>query len=96
MGLVLGEPMTNALKHAFTGRDEGRIDIAVRREDDGGRIALTVRDDGPGLPPGVSRPSRADSLGWRMIESMAARYEGGVEVDGSDGLRVRVAFVPET
>lgn len=92
IGLIVGELVTNALKHAFVGREEGLIEIELHGDEDVGELELTVRDDGPGLPKGMSRPSRKSSLGWRVVETMAARYDGRIEVTNDGGLHVRVVL----
>lgn len=92
IGLIVGELVTNALKHAFAGREEGLVEIRLRGDEGAGELELTVRDDGPGLPEGMSRPNRKSSLGWRVVETMAARYDGRIEVTNDNGLRVRVVL----
>jgi two-component sensor histidine kinase len=92
VGLIVGELVTNALKHAFVDRSEGRIMIALRGDDEAGELQVTVQDDGPGLPDGMDRPSRPTSLGWRVVESMAARYAGHVDVTNRNGLCVSVTL----
>ncbi|MEM7643994.1 MAG: sensor histidine kinase [Pseudomonadota bacterium] len=92
VGLIVGELVTNALKHAFADRREGRIMIALRGDEEAGALEVTVHDDGPGLPDGMDRPNRLTSLGWRMVESMAARDAGQVDVTNRNGLCVRVTL----
>ncbi|WMS43082.1 ATP-binding protein [Acuticoccus sp. MNP-M23] len=95
LGLILAELMTNAMKHAFNDRDEGTVRIKVVTEPDHempDAFTLEVWDDGPGLPPGVERPERSNSLGWRMIRAMASRHSGRITVDSDDGFRVRIMF----
>lgn len=92
LGLIVGELLTNAFKHAFHGRETGRIDITLAADETEGRLIMTVADDGPGLPEGMDRPTRPSSLGWRVVESMAARYNGRVDVTSEDGLCVRVTL----
>jgi two-component sensor histidine kinase len=92
VGLIVGELVTNALKHAFADRSEGRIAIALRGDDEAGTLEVTVHDDGPGLPDGMDRPTRPSSLGWRVVESMAARYAGRIDVTNRNGLCVRVTL----
>src|SRR5208283_1768739 len=33
LGIIINELISNSLKHAFTGRDEGRVHINLRREE---------------------------------------------------------------
>ena len=51
-GLVVNELLTNALKHAFVGREGGTITLHSLSDGNGCRIL--VADDGIGLPEGVA------------------------------------------
>lgn len=91
IGLIVGELITNAYKHAFTDRDKGLITIKITPETDGG-LTLRVFDDGVGLPKDAPRPERSDSLGWRMIRTLTFQHEATLSVEGSDGLCVEIRF----
>ncbi|MFV1441677.1 MULTISPECIES: sensor histidine kinase [unclassified Phaeobacter] len=86
LGLLAGELLTNAYKHAFVGRDHGEILIELTEQNEA--LRLVIADDGHGLAEGDARPERSGSLGWRMIRSMVGKYAGTTEVDGSNGMRV--------
>ena len=59
LGLLATELITNALEHAFGGRDGGAVRVRFhRRSDDGWR--LVVEDDGVGLPDGSTWPWEGD------------------------------------
>jgi two-component sensor histidine kinase len=51
LACVTNELILNAVKHAFRGREHGRIEI--RAGEEGDRYVLEVRDDGVGFPAGV-------------------------------------------
>lgn len=87
LGLLTGELLTNAYKHAFVGREQGNILVELSEQDDA--LQLVIADDGRGLAEGDARPERSGSLGWRMIRSMVGKYAGTTEVDGSNGMRVQ-------
>lgn len=74
LGIVVNELITNSVKHAFAGRQEGHIWVTVASED--AQIVLTYRDDGPGLDAEAGAPSgfgmdlvrmTTESLGGRML-----------------------------
>lgn len=90
LALVAGELITNACKHAFGGRDSGRITVACRREESD--VKLDVRDDGIGLPDGSQRPERSDSLGWQMVRSMVNKHSGTLTTESNGGLRICMTF----
>ncbi len=49
LGLIAGEALTNALKHAFPEGRGGRVRVGLRA-DGGGLVRLVVEDDGAGMP----------------------------------------------
>ncbi|MBB4005228.1 MAG: PAS domain-containing protein [Aurantimonas endophytica] len=55
VGLLFSELLTNALKHAFAGRDEGLVEARLKMLSSG-VIRMTVTDDGVGLPEGSDWP----------------------------------------
>lgn len=68
--LILQPVVENALKHgASQVRGVGRIEIRGRREED--RLVLSVRDNGPGLPP-----SQDDGLGLRNVRARLQELYG--------------------
>lgn len=94
LGLIVNELITNAYKHAFKGRQCGRIDVSFEREncnEDEPSWVLAVKDDGVGLPDDV-KPERSDSLGWRMIRAMTARLSGTIETRSNEGFYTRIEF----
>ena len=89
-GLIVNELVSNALKHAFSGRTRGRIQIALESTD-AGRYALRVADDGIGLPEGLDF-GRADSLGLQLVHDLTQQLEGQIEVVRNHGTRFTVTF----
>ncbi|MBS0478823.1 MAG: sensor histidine kinase [Proteobacteria bacterium] len=80
IGLVVNELVTNAAKHAFGGRERGRIAVSWKRRAEGG-WRLTVADDGAGMPSGP-KPARKDGgLGQRLIEAFAHQAGGTLTTD---------------
>ncbi|MFD1983998.1 sensor histidine kinase [Mesorhizobium newzealandense] len=90
-GLVVNELLTNALKHAFQGRDGGTITLHSIVDGDGCRIV--VADDGIGLPEGETWPKRG-KLGALIARSLTenAKAEFDVNSSTSEGTRVTIVF----
>ena len=90
-GLVVNELMTNALKHAFTGRAGGTITLRCAIEPGGCRVV--VADDGVGLPVGAAwpKPGKLSALIVRSLEQNA-RARIDVDSDPGTGMRVTIAF----
>ena len=75
LGLVMTELLTNALKHAFKGREEGSVSIRLARQTRGG-IRLMIEDDGVGLS-GAARPGGSGSVEDRREQGDRAGAERG-------------------
>ena len=90
-GLVVNELMTNALKHAFEGRDGGRITLRCTSTAQGCRVV--VADDGVGLPQGASwpKPGKLSALIVRsLLQNARARLD--VQSEPDQGMRVTIDF----
>lgn len=97
LGLILNELLTNAMKHAFVGRSEGRILVQLHVE--GEELVLRVFDDGVGIPGSIEAVDPGQGgFGTRMIRAFLPKLEGTLEVTVLDGTRVTVrarAWHPE-
>ena len=89
-GLIVNELVSNALKHAFPGDRRGTLRITMQRTPEG-RHALSVSDDGVGLPPGVA-VADADTLGLQLIDDLTRQLGGTLDTRSSPG-GAGVAFV---
>jgi two-component sensor histidine kinase len=89
-GLILNELASNALKHAFRGRDGGEVIVSLRGGP-GRRTCLRVRDNGIGLRAGLDW-RQSDSLGLRLVQILAKQLSATVEVQGSQGTEFSVSF----
>lgn len=90
LSLLVVEVVTNALKHAFTPGGRGTITVRLERLAPG-RVALTVADDGKGMPAGFD-PETSKSLGYRISQGLASQLGGTLAYGGTDGTTVRVEF----
>ncbi|HBG20075.1 MAG TPA: hypothetical protein DDY32_12590 [Desulfobulbaceae bacterium] len=89
-GLILNELAGNALKHAFRGRSEGEVTVSLHGTADG-RIRLSVRDNGVGLPVGFE-VRQARSLGLRLVQMLAGQLDGAVDVREEGGTVFELVF----
>lgn len=78
VGLVISEVLTNALKHAFVGRETGLIELRMTRlTGDGARVI--VSDDGVGMDEDAEWPDTS-SVGGRVIQGLIQQLQGKVAV----------------
>lgn len=91
IGLLINEVVTNSLKYAFKGRDEGEIEIELKPHNTG--YVLRISDNGIGMPENQLDQYK-DSLGMELISTFVSQLDGEVEVDVSDGTSYIVEFYP--
>lgn len=95
IGLLVSEIITNALQHAFEGRDEGLLEIAMIPLGTTA-IELIVADNGVGLPDGVTWPS-TQSVGGRVVTGLMMELEAERDVtSGEKGTTIRLKIPIET
>ena len=91
--LILNELVTNALRHAFPGGEGGCLRVAFGRLE-GNLVELSVEDDGVGFPPGDSTEDSGETLGLRLVRSLARQLEGEMVLRPGNPTRVAVRFEP--
>ncbi len=88
-GLILNELISNALKHAFPDQRRGAIRVGGRLED--GQVAISVHDDGVGVPADFNvKESR--SMGLEIVRILCRQLHGVFEFDGTGGTTFRICF----
>jgi two-component sensor histidine kinase len=89
LALIISEVITNSAKHAHPAGLPVVIQIACRRLENE-RLAISVGDDGVGLPEGFDI-KRGGNLGWRVIRALSRQLDAELTVDSSPlGLNVTV------
>jgi len=92
-GLLLNELVTNSLKHGFKNGRKGVVRVELVAESDD-MIRLTVKDDGPGLPANFN-VDKSDSLGLRLIGTLAKQLDGELQIESNEGALFRLRFARE-
>lgn len=96
IGIVLGELITNAIKHAFPGRKQGRISVSLKPDMENVPV-LVVEDDGVGWQRKAGDDKRVNGrvngLGMIVVEQLCLQFgEKPVygQAENSCGTRVTV------
>ena len=86
VALAVSEAVTNAVVHAYLGREPGGVDILVCPEED--YLTVVVTDDGSGMLP------RLDSPGAGLGLALIAHHTETLTTTKPDrgGLRVSMTF----
>jgi len=88
-GLLLNELITNAMKHAFNGKDEGKIHIKFSK--DNGTLRLLVEDTGVGLPDKFEE-MKTKSLGMTLIRTLSKQLDAEMATQTSKGKGTKFEF----
>jgi two-component sensor histidine kinase len=88
LGLVVNELVTNAFRHAFAADGPGTVRVEFGR-DAGGRLRLSVADDGAGLPDGTDA---GGGLGLRLVTMTAAQLGAALAVGRHGGAQLTLTL----
>ena len=89
LGIVVNELVTNTLKYAFAGRNEGMIALQVSKE--GKRIIVVFEDDGIGLPESVDAANPA-GFGFLLVNALVKQLKGSLRIERRQGTRFVLEF----
>jgi hypothetical protein len=111
LGIIVNELVSNSLKHAFTGRDEGRVHINLRREENeehrnsrekskcgsckSTNFILKVSDDGVGISESIDLEN-LNRLGIQLVTTLVDQLDGELELKNNSGLEFIIKFTVET
>jgi two-component sensor histidine kinase len=90
-GLAVNELVSNALKHAFPGQAQGQITTSLQMTRDGTAVAVTVADDGIGLPESLD-VSTTPTLGLQLVSLLVDQLNGSLSMRRSRPTRFLLTF----
>jgi two-component system, sensor histidine kinase PdtaS len=87
IALIVDELFSNAIDHALANATHRELELSLRLLD--GRVCLSLRDWGPGLPDGFD-PASGDGLGLPMACAVAQQLGGSLEPAPGGGTEARL------
>jgi two-component sensor histidine kinase len=90
VGLVANELIQNCFKHAFKTTANPRIELTLRTI--GKDIELSIRDNGPGMPPGAGSVEESTSFGLKLVHLIVSGIGGTIVCENDGGLVCKVVF----
>ncbi len=100
LGMIVNELVSNSLKHAFTGRDNGEIQIKLQREENEECetrackrtcFTLIVSDNGIGIPENIDI-EEFDSLGLQLVTTLVEQLDAELELKRNNGTEFIIRF----
>jgi PAS domain S-box-containing protein len=89
VGIILNELLSNAMKHAFIGRDNGTIWVSFSLKDN--HAVLVVQDNGTGIPESFDIATSA-GFGMQLVGILTEQLEGAIQVERGNGMRFVMEF----
>jgi PAS domain S-box-containing protein len=87
IGLIVTELITNALKHAFPDKQQGKIIVSLKLHE--GFMKLEIKDNGVGIGNNWKSES---SLGMNLTHAMVEQLHGKIEFYTKRGTTVSIVF----
>jgi PAS domain S-box-containing protein len=87
LGIIVNELITNSIKYAFEGSNEGQIRISVKKR--GSTVTLVFADNGIGLPESVGL-GNSTGFGLKLIEMMLKQLGGSIAISRNGGTEFRI------
>ena len=93
LGIIINELISNSLKYAFSGRNDGEINIALCQERASeytidkvnySKFILKVSDNGEGIPESVDIEN-TETLGMQLVRSLVDQLDGELKVKRENG-----------
>lgn len=82
IGLIINELVTNCYKHAFTGKESGKIIVSITQVEQ--TMIITTSDNGVGLPQGFVWQNQK-SFGIKMIGTLVSKLKATFEIEKNNG-----------
>jgi PAS domain S-box-containing protein len=89
IGLIVNELITNAFRHAFTGRDTGNVRVSLDHVND--KYLLKIIDDGVGIPDDVIT-GKTKKLGMTLVYGMIHQLKADIEINRNVGTAITITF----
>jgi len=87
LGLIINEIITNALKHAFKGREKGGIKVHLKQLK-GTTYEMIIGDDGVGL----KEKNESKGIGTKLIQIFTKQLNGSLELLEQPGSVFKLTF----
>ncbi len=94
LGIIVNELITNTMKHAFVGKELGKINVTLSV--DQGHAIMTIQDDGTELPESVSLENPAAGFGFKLVSMLVKQLDGSIQIERSEGTKFTIKFNIET
>ncbi|MCX5814806.1 MAG: PAS domain S-box protein [Proteobacteria bacterium] len=89
LGMILNELLTNSMKHAFTGRENGKISVSLSFKDN--HATLIIQDNGVGIPESIDITA-STGFGMQLVGILTEQLEGSMKIERAMGMKFILEF----
>jgi PAS domain S-box-containing protein len=89
VGMILNELLTNTLKHAFVGRENGKMSVFFLTNNN--HATFIVQDNGIGIPESTDIASPA-GFGMQLVGILTEQLGGTIRIERENGTRFVLEF----
>jgi len=89
LGVIINELLTNIMKYAFTGRNDGHILVSATLASN--CVAIIVQDNGNGIPDSVNFENTT-GFGLMLVYGLAKQLNGQIRIERGNGTRIVLEF----
>ncbi|MBP7280350.1 MAG: PAS domain S-box protein [Leptospiraceae bacterium] len=89
IGIMINEILTNAMKYAFVGRDQGTLTIHIQKVTDS--ILFCIHDDGVGFSDSKQMESYS-GFGLQLVKLLAKQIRGKIKTEMENGTKFTLEF----
>jgi two-component sensor histidine kinase len=94
LGIIINELITNTMKHAFVGKELGKISVTLSIDE--GHAIMTIQDDGIEIPEPISFENPAAGFGFKLVSMLINQLDGSIEIERGNGTKFTIKFNIET
>jgi PAS domain S-box-containing protein len=89
LGIIINEIITNAMKYAFTGMDNGIIQISVLKKEN--HITIMIHDNGAGISD-LTDQDNTKGFGFSLVDMLTLQLKGRSKLENDNGTKFILEF----
>ena len=90
IGLIINELLTNIMKHAFIGRNDGLIKISVSKIHT--KVLIIIQDNGKGIAETIGF-EKSSGFGLMLVKSLTDQIGGTIKIERNNGTKFILEFL---
>jgi len=89
LGIIINELITNSMKYAFHGKNDGLISISATKKDS--HVTIIIADNGIGIPDSIDLEN-SSGFGLQLVRMLTEQIDGVIKIERSKGTKFVLEF----